>query len=177
MILLSTIKTWFNDTVAGNMSLIIAFFISQLVNVILSTIKSVLTIKGTRFTATCINTISYTINAAVINQIGKVDDIFLVCLFTAITNIVGVSFSLWMLDKVRKDQLWRISATVKTEFFDLLIDELHQNDIAFITYQTSWEKRTPIDVFSQTKQQSALIKKIFTKYQVKYTISINQAVL
>ena len=43
-------------------------FISQLVNVILSTIKSVLTVKGTRMSATLINTISYTINAAVISK-------------------------------------------------------------------------------------------------------------
>ena len=124
---------WINNIILSQWQLILAFFISQLINVILSTIKSVLTVKGTKFTATLINTISYTLNAAVINQIGKVDDLFLVCLFTAITNIIGVSFSLWLLDKLRKEQLWRISATVKTEFFNDLIHELSDNNIVYLT--------------------------------------------
>jgi hypothetical protein len=87
---MKTIIEWINDIIFSQWPLILAFFISQLINVILSTIKSVLTVKGTKFTATLINTISYTLNAAVINQIGKVDDLFLVCIFTAITNIIGV---------------------------------------------------------------------------------------
>lgn len=168
---------WINNIILSQWQLILAFFISQLINVILSTIKSVLTVKGTKFTATLINTISYTLNAAVINQIGKVDDLFLVCIFTAITNIIGVSFSLWLLDKLRKEQLWRISATVKTEFFNDLIHELSENNIEFITYNTSWKKRVPIDVFSNTRSESEIVKTIFNKYNVKYTISVNHGEL
>ena len=170
---MKTIIEWINNIIFSQWQLILAFFISQLINVILSTIKSVLTVKGTKFTATLINTISYTLNAAVINQIGKVDDLFLVCVFTAITNIIGVSFSLWLLDKLRKEQLWRISATVKTECFKDLIQDLSENNIDFITYNTSWKKRVPIDVFSNTRSESEIIKTIFNRYNVKYTISVN----
>ena len=157
--------------------LLLAFFISQLVNVILSTIKSVLTVKGTRMSATLINTISYTINAAVISQIGNVDNIYIVCIFTAITNFVGVWFSLWLLEKFRKERLWRISATVKKENFEDLIKELHDLEIDFITYNTSWEKRTPLDVFSKSREESSLIRTVFEKYDVKYTISVNRGEL
>lgn len=86
--------------------LLIAFVIAQLVNVILSTVKSILTIKGSRLQAVLINTISYTINAGVISQVAKISDTATVCIVTAFTNMVGVSFSLWLLDKLRKEKTW-----------------------------------------------------------------------
>lgn len=167
---------WLNEVLL-NWDMIVAFFISQLINVFLSTIKSVVLIRGTRLSATLINTISYTLNAAVVSVIGKVDDIIVVCIITAITNLTGVWISLWIMDKIRKESLWRISATVKTEYFDNLVEDLHNADIDFITYNTNWSKRTPIDVFSKTRKESEIVKNIFIKYKVKYTISINKGEL
>jgi len=76
----------------------IAFFIAQLVNVILSTLKSVLTIKGSRIVAASANAISYAINALIIKQISGINDIFVITGITAVTNFGGVYFSLWLLE-------------------------------------------------------------------------------
>lgn len=172
--MLETIKEFLSSV---SWDLLLAFFISQLVNVILSTVKSVLTVKGTRLTATIINTVSYTLNAAVISQIGNVDNIYIVCIFTAITNIIGVWFSLWLLDKLRKESLWRISATVRTQYAESLKKDLTTAGIGFITYNTNWAKRVPIDVFSSGREESRKIKEIFNAYDVKYTISVNRGEL
>ena len=168
---------WIADNILLNWQFLLAFFISQLINVILSTIKSVLTIKGTKMNAAVICTITYTVNAVVINQIGKVDNLIIVCIVTAITNFTGVLFGLWVLDKLRKDQLWRISATVKTEYFQQLILDLKAAEIDFITYNTPWKKRVPVDVFSNNQKESLVIRDIFQRYNVKYTISVNNGLL
>ena len=151
----------------------IAFFIAQLVNVILSTLKSVLTIKGSRIVAASANAISYAINALIIKQISGIDNIFVITGITAVTNFGGVYFSLWLLEKVKKDQVWRISATVKTEFLKDLKLTLKESYIYFIAYETSWEDYKVVDVFSKNKKESKIIKEIFKKFDVKYTISAN----
>lgn len=171
------LKEWFQINIVDVKNLLIAFIIAQLINVIISTLKSVLTIKGTRITATLINAISYTVNAGVISQIGKVDNIIIVCVVTCITNLIGVWFSLWLLDKLRKDQLWRISATVKTEYKEQLMKELDIHNIMYLCIANNWHKFAPLDIFSTSKEESKIIKQIFIKYKVKYTISVNKGEL
>ena len=167
------IQEWYVQNIQGNFNLVLAFFLSQLVNVVLSTIKSVVLIKGSRNAATVINTISYTINAAIISFIGKVNDVFTVCLITFVTNLVGVYFGLWVTEKFRKETLWRVSATVRAEYLNILMKDLDENNIMYLTYSTNWKKFVPVDVFSNNKQESKIIKSIFKKYNVKYTISVN----
>ena len=163
-------KEWFISNIIGNYNLVIAFFLSQLVNVILSTIKSVLTIKGTRLTAVIISTVSYTINALIVSLIGKVDDIITICLVTAITNIIGVSFSLWLLDKLRKDRLWRYSISVDSDKVDMFKIDLTDNNLKFINIGSDWDKMKLIDIFAYSKQESIIVKKLISKYKAKYTV-------
>lgn len=165
---------WFKNQTQPWIILIGAFFIAQLVNVILSTIRSVVLIKGGKKLAIIFNVISYSLSALVTALIaGVVKNVPIVVMITAITNAIGVWAGLTIIDKVRKDQLWRISATVRTEFFKPLIKDLSNNNIAFITYNTNWEERVPLDVFSHSRKESSLINSIFLKYRVKYTISTN----
>lgn len=163
-------KEWFVSNIIGNYNLVIAFFLSQLVNVILSTIKSVLTIKGTRLTAVIISTVSYTINALIVSLIGKVDDIITICIVTAITNIIGVSFSLWLLDKLRKDRLWRYSISVDSDKVDMFKIDLTDNNLKFINIGSDWDKMKLIDIFAYSKQESIIVKKLISKYKAKYTV-------
>lgn len=150
---------------------IIIYFIFQLINVITSAIKSILLIKGTRFVAILTNTIHYTINALVVYFIGKQTNIFIIILITILTNIIGIYIGLFIIDKTRKEQLWRISATVKSENYYLLINDLLDNHIKFVHFDTQWEKISLIDVFSQSKEESKIINQLFKKYNVKYTIN------
>ena len=163
-------KEWFVSNIIGNYNLVIAFFLSQLVNVILSTIKSVLTIKGTRITAVIVTTISYTINALIVSLIGKVDDLITICIVTAITNIVGVTFSLWLLDKLRKDRLWRYSISIDSDKVAMLKTDLTDNNLKFINIGSDWDKMKLIDVFAYSKEESIIVKKLISKYKAKYTV-------
>lgn len=169
--MIESVISWFQSSIVDSWSLVLAFFITQLVNVFLSTIKTVLTVRGTQLTATIINTVSYTINAAVISQVGKVNDTILVCIITAVTNLIGVYFSLSILERFRKETLWKIDATIAVEDIKDVKQSLHDEDIPFITLVSDWDKRVPMFVYASNRSVSKKVQKIFSKYDVKYTIS------
>lgn len=156
--------------------IIIAFFIAQFINVVLSTLKSVITIKGGKNWAAVANAVSYGFNTIVIKSLVEVD-MEVAVLITIITNLIGVYFGLGLIEKIRKDQLWKITVTVPAEQLSEFKQELIKNDVSFIIYETRWDAYKVIDIFSKEKTDSKLIKEIFKSYNVKYTISANSASL
>lgn len=93
---------------------IILFVICTLLNVVLATIKSVMTIKGTKISAAVWNALSFglysyivimTANAD-ISTLGKV-------VITVICNLVGVYGVKLVEEKMRKDKMWKIEMTVR----------------------------------------------------------------
>lgn len=151
---------------------ILVFFILALINVMLSTLKSVWTVKGSRSQATLINAISYGFNAIVIKQITTFDTTTTIAV-TILSNLVGVYCSMYLLDCIRKDRVWTISVTAKDIVAgDDIIDELNNNDIAFRAYtiQKKTKETVGLDIFSESKAQSDTIKVILDKYKVKYHV-------
>ena len=153
-------------------NIILVFFMAQLVNVVLSTLKSVITIKGGKNWAAVVNAIAYAFNNIVINSLANVS-LEVAVAITIVTNLVGVYFGLWVIEKLRKDQLWKITVTVPTDQFSDFKNALVQQDISFIDYKTNWEKYKVLDIFSKHKTDSRTIKSIFKHFKVKYTISAN----
>lgn len=155
--------------ITGAMSL---FFILTLINVMLSTIKSIITVKGTRGQATLINAIAYGFYTIIIKQITEFDVVTTVSV-TIVANLIGVYFSMWVLDKFKKDKLWTISVTAPTAYTgEKIMLQLNEKNIAFRTYEIiKRDKKTyAIDIFSETQQESLAVKEILSKYKVKYHI-------
>lgn len=153
---------------------LLVFFTLALLNVALSTVKSVWTVKGSRAQATLINAIAYGFNAIVIKQITTFDTTTTI-IVTILSNLIGVYCSMWLLNCIRKDRLWTISVTAHNETVgEILMKELNEKDIAFRKYTIS--KRTKetigLDIFSENKIQSEIIKNILSrhKYSVKYHV-------
>ena len=105
--------------------IIIAFFVAQLLNVILSTLKSIITIKGGKRLAAIANAISYGFNTIVIKAIVDVS-IEVAIIISVTCNLIGVYFALWITEKMRKDQLWKITATVESDNLEPLLKELEE---------------------------------------------------
>lgn len=152
--------------------LILAFSVAQLINVILSTLKSVITIKGGKGLAAVSNAVAYGFNTIVIKVIADVD-MWVAVIISIVSNLIGVYFALWLTEKLRKDQLWKITVTVPAENYDDLTLSLKETEISFIAYETTWEKYRVLDVFSKDKTQSKVVKNLFNKYNAKYTILAN----
>lgn len=109
---------------------ILLFIICTLANVVIATIKSVMTIKGGKVAASIWNALSYglysyivimTANAD-ISTLGKV-------LITVGCNLIGVFFVKLVEEKMRKDRLWKIEMTIYSTNADKMHQELENAGI------------------------------------------------
>ena len=147
----------------------IVFFICSLVDVMLSTLKTILTVKASKGVATIINAITYGFYAIVVKQLASLDLITTVTV-TIITNIIGVYVSMWLLDRTKNDCLWKISVTTKD---NTLVEKLEKFSISYVMNPVQYKKQTyySIDVFSENQKDSSIIENILKEYKVKYNIT------
>lgn len=103
------------------MNAIILFVICTAVNVILSTIKSIATIKGGKFMAALMNALTYEFYSWVI-ILTTIDNLSTVSkmLITAACNFVGVYLVKLIEEKTRKDKIWQLSITVPQKYIEAL---------------------------------------------------------
>ena len=74
------------------------FFVCSFINVMLSTMKSILTVRSTKNVAAIINAVTYGFYAIVVKQLADLD-IPITVVVTILTNLIGVYLSMWILDK------------------------------------------------------------------------------
>ena len=147
----------------------ILFSICTIINVILSTIKSLITIKGSKLAAALINALTYgfytyvillTSDAALSIE-GKMA-------VTAAANFIGVYLVKLLEEKARKEMLWKIESTIKHDekILYALRDQLELADIPF-----NWidiNKYFIVNCFCATQEQSAKPKTLLYTVGAKY---------
>lgn len=90
-------------------------------------------------------------------------------LLTAITNLIGVWLSMFILEKTRKDKLWEITATIKGTHFEELLDNLEKTDLSY-NYNKIASGEFVFNFYSHNKKESALIKKLLDSVSAKYIV-------
>lgn len=145
---------------------VILFIICSLVNVILSTLKTLIMVNAGEKMSILINAICYGFYTLVVKQLGSVDYITAVVV-TIIANIIGVWISYRIMGLFTKDKVWRITATLKgKKEFDDCIEQLKKFNIGC----TPIEKTTSLDIYSYNQKESRIIKNILDNYDYKYFI-------
>ena len=145
---------------------IVVFIICSLVNVILSTLKTLIMVNAGRNSAIIINAVCYGFYTLVVKQLTSVDYVTAV-LVTIGANIVGVWISYKIMDLFKKDKLWRITVTLKNDKeFNACQDKLLRYDIGFVKI----EGTNSLDIYSYNQKESAIIKNILGNYDYKYFI-------
>ena len=145
---------------------VIVFCICSLVNVILSTLKTLIMVNAGRGSAIIINAVCYGFYTLVVKQLTSVDYITAVVV-TILANIVGVWVSYKIMDLFKKDKIWRITATLKDrKEFDKCVENLKKYNIGF----SYVEQTKAIDIYSYNQEESAIIKNILANYKHKYFI-------
>ena len=148
------------------MKMLILFSVCSLINVILSTTKSLVMINSSRNWAIFMNAICYGFYTLVVKQLGSVDYATAV-IVTILANVVGVWLSYAIMDRTKKDKVWRITATLKDrKEFDECVENLKKYNIGF----TYVEQTKAIDIYSYNQNESAVIKSILNNYKHKYFI-------
>lgn len=136
---------------------------------ILSTIKSILTVNGGKVSASLINAITYGFYSYVI-VLTSADGmpIWLKMAITAVCNFVGVYFVKWIEEKARKDKLWKVELTVPTKYTNTIDFDLHDVPHSYIELS---DKHTLFNFYCATQKESAKVKAIANQYEAKYFVA------
>lgn len=151
------------------MNTILLFALCTAVNVILSTIKSILTVNGGKVSASFINAITYGFYSYVI-VLTSADGmpIWLKMAITAVCNFVGVYFVKWIEEKARKEKLWKVELTVPTKYTNTIDFDLHDVPHSYIELS---DKHTLFNFYCATQKESAKVKAIANQYEAKYFVA------
>ena len=95
------------------MNAILLFIICTTINVVLNTVKSIVTVKGGKGAAAAVNAVcfgfyTYIIILTATADLSTVEKIVI----TTLCNLVGVYIVKLIEEKMRKDKLWKIEMTV-----------------------------------------------------------------
>lgn len=151
------------------MNTILLFALCTAVNVILSTIKSILTVNGGKLSASFINALTYGFYSYVI-VLTSADgmSIWLKMAITAICNFIGVYLVKWIEEKARKDKLWKVELTVPTKYTNTIDFDLHDVPHSYIELS---DKHTLFNFYCATQKESAKVKAIANQYEAKYFVA------
>ena len=152
---------------------IIIFIVCTFANVIISTIKSVMTIKGGKCAAAVWNALAFGLYAyiVVLTATAPVSTIWKVAI-TAGCNLVGVFCVKLAEEKMRKDRLWLVKTTITANNFSMVKNELEANDIPFTYYDIN--KYFVFDTFCETHEQTLIVYDICKKYNGKIFAAENK---
>lgn len=147
------------------------FFLLQLVNVVLSTLRSVLTVNASPAVASVFAAISYTFYNVIVKLITS-QDMMVIIVVTFITNLIGTYLGKLMYNKSQKDKLWIYTATMKTKNVDVdnIMKMLKIADIKYVYTVLEEGVMYSIQVFAPTAGHSTLIKAMFADYGIKYYV-------
>jgi hypothetical protein len=148
---------------------LITFIILSVINVVFSTIRSIVTINGNKWVASLMSGGYFAFYNVMMLYTVADFPMWQKCLITFVCNVVGVYLVKWGEEKSRKDKLWKVEATVKPEvkvkvLEDLLLCGLPNNYIDI-------EKYVLFNVYCATQADSAKAKKVLDKYNAKYFVT------
>ena len=99
------------------MKIMILFAVCTAINVILSTVKSILTVKGSPLMAAAANAITYGFYTyLIILTSGDGISTLTKMIITAVCNFIGVYLVKMFENKARKDRLWEVRATIPAKY-------------------------------------------------------------
>ena len=152
------------------MKLLILFIVLNIFNVILQTVKSIITIKCGKMASAIINAVAYGLYTIV--------TIYLMCELplwwkagiVAGCNFVGVYVVKLIEEKARKDKLWKVEATILAPLTIETAKYLKACDIPF-SYIENVGKHTIFNIYCRTQAESANVKCMLEDYDAKYFVS------
>ena len=150
--------------------LLIIFILLSIVNVILNTLKSILTVNGGKFSAALINAITFFVYTYVIIYTNCELSMHLKAIVTAIINFIGVYIVKYFEEKSRKDKLWKIEVTIPRGEFEKLKSVSKDLNLSFNFIDI--DKYVIFNYYVETQYESQRVKDVLNCFKgVKYFVS------
>ena len=145
------------------------FFTLSIINVVFATIKSLVTINGSKAVASLISGGYFAFyNVMMIYTVADFP-MWQKCVITFVCNVVGVFLVKWGEEKARKDKLWKVEATVKPCEFEAIKTYCEVADLPFSYIDIN--KYILFNFYCATQKESAIVKDLLDKHNAKYFVS------
>ena len=149
-----------------SIQLLLTFIILNVINVVLQTVRSLATVKCGKGVAALVNAVCYGVYTIVIVFTMCELPLLLKAVIVGLCNLVGVFFVKLSEEKLRKDKLWKVEATVTK-----ISDSTVINHVAKCEGLSFNCIRYPeFDVFNfycSTQEESLKVKQILIENNVK----------
>lgn len=139
------------------------FFIISLINVLLSSTKSICTVRYGRGVNVLTNVIAYSFYTVVVKQTADLP-LEITVISTAAANALGVWLSYVILDRIQKDKLWKIEVVVPKEHTEVIHAKLDCIPHNYVDIGP----RVLFNFYCNTKEESSAVTKCCKKYNGKF---------
>lgn len=154
------------------MNVLILFSLLTVVNVIFSTIKSIVTIKSGKTVASLISAGYYGYYNVVLIYTVADFPLWQKVVVTFLANLIGVWLVKWGEEKARKDRLWLVKITIPVNYANVIKKELNNNNISFTYYDIN--KYFVFDCFCENQKDTKIVNELCKKYQGKIFATENK---
>ena len=152
---------------------ILIFALATIVNVSLSTIRAITTIKGGKWLSAVMNAVCYGFYPLIVMLTAQgTVSIIINMIITAIVNFICVWIIKFIEEKARKDKLWLVKITVKPNYLETIKTELKNKNVSFTYYNV--EKYIVFDTYCETQTQTIFVTDICKKYDGKMFATENK---
>ena len=155
---------------ALDIELLVLFIVLTVVNVILNTARTIITVKGGMFWSSFIAAIAFGFYVVVIVYTVCDLPLWLKAVITAIANFVGTYLVKFVEMKVRKQRLWLVDVVIFKKNIEYATEFLNNNGIWFSQTPISNSESTMFHIYSNTQDESRLIRKLLAKFNAKYVV-------
>lgn len=146
-------------------NLFVVFFILNIINVIIQTVKSLATVKGSPMIAALANAIAFGLYTVVLVYMTCELPLAVKAITVAICNFIGVFTVKSFEKKSLKEKLWKIEATlpVKNKDYKKFLGFLRKEGISGNSYLLPDGKYLAVNIYCKNKEESKKVKNLLKK--------------
>jgi hypothetical protein len=156
------------------MKLLLIFIALNIINVILQTVKSIMTIRCGKTIAAIANAVAYALYTVVLVYMSCDLSTLAKALVVGGCNLIGVYIVKSIEEKTNKEKIWKIEFTIPLNKADEIINDIQFENFSYNEYEID-EKYSGVNIYAYTKEDSAKAKKIVDKYNIKYFVTESKA--
>ena len=149
---------------------LLVFIGLSIVNVVFSTVRSIVTINGSKTVASLLSGGYFAFyNIMMIYTVADFP-MWQKCVITFVCNVVGVWLVKWGEEKARKDKLWEVRGTLTAPINCVAVcKDLDKANIPYNYIDVN--KYIIFNCYCATQADSAKVKKILSDWEMKYFVS------
>ena len=152
-----------------NIELLITFIVLSIINVIFSTVRSIVTIKGNKVTASFISGGYFAFYNIMLLYTVADFPMWQKCIITFVCNLIGFFIVKFIEEKSRKDKLWKVEATIPRAEASRLINYLENSELSYNYVDIN--KYYLFNFYCPTQKESASVKELLDNFHAKYFVS------